>query len=152
MVIPQPGVQRCIYLHLHTQRATKRRCSLVSLSSASGGWQHTRSSGAQFLASMASFMAIVTLIANPLWYTVSSLKERAPTCKGIPSLRAWLAYHNAVLVPLLRAPTPRWQAAPKDWVPSARPTYPAEAVIGGQVAKTSSACGVAGRATGEGGP
>ena len=41
-----------------------------------------------------------------------ALKERAPTRKGIPGLRAWLACHNAVLVPLLRAPTPRWQAAP----------------------------------------
>ena len=36
-----------------------------------------------------------------------ALKERAPTRKGIPGLKAWLARHNAVLVPLLRAPTPR---------------------------------------------
>ena len=33
-----------------------------------------------------------------------ALKERAPTRKGIPRLRAWLARHNAILVPLLRAP------------------------------------------------
>ena len=66
-----------------------------------------------------------------------ALKERAPTRKGIPGLRVWLARHSAVLLPLLRAPTPRWQAAPKDWVPSAVPAYPAEAVIGGRVAKTT---------------
>ena len=34
----------------------------MSLGSVSRGWQHTRSSGAQSLASMASFMAVVTLI------------------------------------------------------------------------------------------
>ena len=66
-----------------------------------------------------------------------ALKERVPTCKGIPGLKAWLACHNAVLVPLLRAPTPRWQAAPKDWIPGAMPAYSAEAVIGGRVAKTT---------------
>ena len=66
-----------------------------------------------------------------------ALKERTPTRKGVPGLGAWLARHNAVLVPRLRAPTPRWQAAPKDWVPGAIPAYPAEAVIGGQVAKTT---------------
>ena len=43
-----------------------------------------------------------------------ALKERAPIRKGIPGLRAWLAYHSGVLVPVLREPTPRWQAAPKD--------------------------------------
>ena len=43
-----------------------------------------------------------------------ALKERAPAGKGIPGLRAWLARHIAVLTPLLRAPTPQWQAAPKD--------------------------------------
>ena len=66
-----------------------------------------------------------------------AVKERAPTRKGIPSLRAWLACHNAILVPPLQAPTPQWQAAPKDWLPSAVPAYPAEAVIGGRVAKTT---------------
>ena len=66
-----------------------------------------------------------------------ALKERAPTRKGIPGPRAWLACHNAVLPPLPRAPTPRWQAAPKDSVPSAIPAYPAKAVIGGWVAKTT---------------
>ena len=63
-----------------------------------------------------------------------ALKERAPTCKGIPGLRVWRARHDASLVPLLRAP--RWRAAAKDWVPSVVPAYPAEAVIGGRVAKT----------------
>ena len=66
-----------------------------------------------------------------------ALKERAPTRKGIPGLRAWLARHSAVLTPLLRAPIPRWQAAPKDRVPSNAPAYPAEAIIGGRVAKTT---------------
>ena len=66
-----------------------------------------------------------------------AVKERALTRKGIPGLRAWLTPHSAVLVPLLRAPTPRWQAAPKDWVVSAVLVYPAEAVIGGRVAKTT---------------
>ena len=45
------------------------------------------------------------------------MKERAPTRKGIPGLRGWLACHNAVFMPLLRTPTPQWQAAPKDWIP-----------------------------------
>ena len=66
-----------------------------------------------------------------------AMKERAPTRKGIPGLRVWLARQNAVLVPLLWAPTPRWQAAPKDWVPSAVLAYPAEAVIRGREAKTT---------------
>ena len=46
-------------------------------------------------------------------------KERAPTRKGIPSLRVWLTRHDAVLAPLLRVPPPRWQTAPKDWIPGA---------------------------------
>ena len=33
-----------------------------------------------------------------------ALKERAPTRKGIPGLRVWLARRSAVLVPLLRSP------------------------------------------------
>ena len=66
-----------------------------------------------------------------------ALKERAPTRKGIPGLRVWLARQSAVLVPLLRAPTLRWQAAPKDWFPSVVLAHPAEAVIGGRVAKTT---------------
>ena len=66
-----------------------------------------------------------------------ALKRRAPARKGIPGLRAWLARHAAVLVPLLREPTPRWQAAPKDWIPSAVPTYQADVIIGGRAAKTT---------------
>ena len=66
-----------------------------------------------------------------------ALKERAPARKGIPGLRAWLARHSAVLAPLLRVLPPRWQAAPKEWIPSAVPAYPAEVVIGGRVAKTN---------------
>ena len=56
-----------------------------------------------------------------------TLKGRAPARKGISGLRAWLARHAAVLVPLLREPTLRWQAAPKGWIPDAVPTYRAEA-------------------------
>ena len=52
-----------------------------------------------------------------------ALKERAFTRRGIPSLRAWLARHSAVLVPILRAPTPQWQAAPKNWIPDIVPPY-----------------------------
>ena len=66
-----------------------------------------------------------------------AMKRRAPARKGIPGLRAWLARHAAVLVPLLREPTPRWQAAPKDWVPGAVPTYQAEVMVGGRAAKTT---------------
>ena len=66
-----------------------------------------------------------------------TLKERAPAHKGIPVLRVWLTRHSAILAPLMRAPPPRWQAAPKDWIPSAVPAYPTEAVIGGWVAKTT---------------
>ena len=51
-----------------------------------------------------------------------ALKGRAPTRKGIPGLRAWLTRHAAVLVPLLRERPPRWQTAPKDWIPDAVPT------------------------------
>ena len=40
-------------------------------------------------------------------------------------------------MPLLRVPTPRWQATPKSWIPGAVPAYSAEAVIGGRVAKTT---------------
>ena len=53
------GVLTCSWT---PSRATRRRCSPVSLGSVSGGWQHTHSSGAQSLASMASFMEVVTLI------------------------------------------------------------------------------------------
>ena len=66
-----------------------------------------------------------------------ALKERAPTHKGIPGLQVWLAHHSAVLVPLLRAPTLRRQAAPKDWIPGVVPTYSAEAVVMGWAAKTT---------------
>ena len=66
-----------------------------------------------------------------------ALKERAPAHKGIASLRAWLARHSAILAPLLRVPPPRWQAAPKDWIPSAVPAYPAEVVNKGRVARTT---------------
>ena len=66
-----------------------------------------------------------------------ALKERAPARKGIPGLKAWLARHSAVLAPLLRVPPPRWQAMPKDWIPSVVPAYPAKAVIGGRVANTT---------------
>ena len=66
-----------------------------------------------------------------------TLKRRAPARKGIPGLRAWLARHAAVLVPLLREPTQRWQAAPKDWIPRAVPAYQADVVIGGRAAKTT---------------
>ena len=43
-----------------------------------------------------------------------ALKEIALTRKGIPGLRTWPARHSAIPTPLTRAPTPRWQAAPKD--------------------------------------
>ena len=66
-----------------------------------------------------------------------ALKRRAPARKGIPGLRAWLTRHAAVRVPLLREPTPRWQAAPKDWIPRAVPTYQAEVIVGGRAAKTT---------------
>ena len=66
-----------------------------------------------------------------------ALKGRAPARKGIPGLRAWLTSHAAVLAPLLREPPPRWQAAPKDWIPDAVPTYQADVVIGGRPAKTA---------------
>ena len=66
-----------------------------------------------------------------------TLKEWAPARKGMPGLRAWLTRHAAVLVALLREPPPRWQAAPKDRVPAAVPTYRADVVIGGRVAKTT---------------
>ena len=64
-------------------------------------------------------------------------KERAPARKGIPGLRACLARHAAVSVPLLREPPPRWQAAPKDRIPAAVPAYRADVVIGGRAAKTT---------------
>ena len=66
-----------------------------------------------------------------------ALKRRAPARKGIPGVRAWLARHAAVLVPLLRESTPRWQAAPKDWIPRAVPAYQAEVIVGGRAAKTT---------------
>ena len=65
------------------------------------------------------------------------VKQRAPTRKDIPGLKAWLARHSAVLAPLLRPPPPRLEAAPKEWIPSALPMYPAQAVIRGRVAKTT---------------
>ena len=66
-----------------------------------------------------------------------TLKRRAPARKGIPGLHVWLARNAAVLVQLLREPAPRWQAAPKDWIPKAVPTYQADVVIGGGAAKTT---------------
>ena len=69
MVIPYLGVQRCVDLHLDTQK---------------GHWEAVRPGIARyrtrglaadpeprFSASMVSFMAFVTLTAQPLWYTVS---------------------------------------------------------------------------------
>ena len=66
-----------------------------------------------------------------------TLKERAPARKGIAGLRAWLARHAAVMVPLLREPPLQGQAAPKDWIPAAVPAYRADVVIGGRDAKTT---------------
>ena len=66
-----------------------------------------------------------------------TLKERTPACKGIPGLRAWLAHHAAVLVPLLQEPPPRWQAVPEDWVAAAVPAHWADVVVGGRAAKTT---------------
>ena len=66
-----------------------------------------------------------------------ALKERALTRGGIHGLRGWLARHNAVLVPLLRGPTPWWQAAPKDSILGAVPAHSAEVVIGGRAAWTT---------------
>ena len=66
-----------------------------------------------------------------------TLKERAPARKGIPGLRVWLPRHGAILAPLLWVHRPRWQTAPKDWIPGAVPACPAEVVIGGRVAKTT---------------
>ena len=60
-----------------------------------------------------------------------TLKERAPARKGIPGLRAWLARHAAVLVPLLQEPPP------KDWIPAAGPVYRADVVVGGRAARTT---------------
>ena len=34
-------------------------------------------------------------------------------------------------------PPPRWQNAPKDWIPGAVPVHLEEVVIGGRVAKTT---------------
>ena len=57
-----------------------------------------------------------------------ALKERAPTRKGIPGLRARLTRHEAVVVPLLRVPPPLWRATPKDWFPGAVLAYHAQVV------------------------
>ena len=65
-------MQGSVDLHLDTQKGHQEAMQPVSLGSVSGGWQHTRSSGIQSLASMVSFMEVVTLIAYPLWYTVST--------------------------------------------------------------------------------
>ena len=66
-----------------------------------------------------------------------TLKERAPTRKGIPGLRAWLAPHDAGLAPLLVMTPPRWHPAPKEWIPGAVPAYLSEVVIGRRVAKAT---------------
>ena len=66
-----------------------------------------------------------------------ALKEQAPARKGIPGPKARVARRSAVLAHLQQVPPPRWQAAPKDRIPSAVPAYPEEAVIGGWVAKTT---------------
>ena len=47
----------------------------------------------------------------------------------------WPARHSTVLVPLVWAPTPRWQAVPKDWIPEAVLAHSKKALIGGRVAK-----------------
>ena len=103
------------------RRATRRHCSLVSLGSVTGGWQHTRSSGAQFSASMVSFMAVVTLTTNPRWYTVSVLvvlATRPPitastgyagTAIGTQSLGA--ACHRGVGAHRRGARTALWRAS-----------------------------------------
>ena len=67
VVIPQPGVQRCINLHLYTQEGHQEAVQ------SDVARQRIQSSGTQLSASMASFMAVVALTANPLWYMVSVL-------------------------------------------------------------------------------
>ena len=82
-------------------------------------------------------------MVDPLWYQhpgvlyttkhrvvgEEALKERARTRKGICGLEASLARHNAVLVLVVSAPMPRWQAVV--------PTYLEEVVVGARVAKTT---------------
>ena len=64
-----------------------------------------------------------------------TLNERAPARKAIPGLQAWLARQGAVVAPLMRVPPPQRHSAPQDWIQGVVPTYQAEVVIGGRVAK-----------------
>ena len=65
-----------------------------------------------------------------------ALNESALPRKGISGLRALLALHISVLVPILQAHTARWQAAPKEWILRVVCAYSMEAAIGGQAPKT----------------
>ena len=55
---------------------------------------------------------------------------------AIRAIRDLLHRHPGTLHPLLDAPAPRWQQAPKGWKPGPIRPCQSEAVIGGQEAKT----------------
>ena len=73
VVIPQPSVQRCIDVHTYTQEGQEEAVQSSISQQRIRGLAHSRSSGAEFSASMVSFMAVVTLTAKNVWYTVSIL-------------------------------------------------------------------------------
>ena len=94
VVISRRGVHRCTYGLLHYQQCHQEAVqSGVARQSASKGSQHARSSGAQCSASMVSFMAAMTLVANRLGYTVSSLVVFATR----PSMTASAGYASIAL-------------------------------------------------------
>ena len=73
------------------------------------------------------------------WVGGSCPKYPPPSYKRslVVALRALLLAHASFLQPMLQAPAPRWQQAPKDWLPGPAAQFRATAVIGGQVAKTT---------------
>ena len=89
--------------------------------SAPRGWQHTRSAGAQSAASMVFFMAVVTLMGYPPWYTVSirvvlaTSAGDAGTAPGIQSLGA--ACHLGVGSVVAGEPRPKAWDYPCGLVP-----------------------------------
>ena len=57
------------------------------------------------------------------------LRAWAPWGRTVHMVRDWLHRHHAALQPVIGAPAPRWQQAPKDWVPGPIRPIPCTAVL-----------------------
>ena len=62
--------------------------------------------------------------------SANDLRAGVPWGRTVDMIRTWLRQHDAVWQPLVGAPAPRWQQAPKTWTPGPIRPDTTTAVIG----------------------